>query len=75
MGLVNIEQFVAGPPILMSFVMDHNFEVYNLGLSGNWNKETTRGQIFENSPWGLAASALSLATNALATGLVLYKAW
>lgn len=73
-GLVNLQEIVSGRVSPGVFQPEGNFEVYNLGLSGQWDT-STGAQIFENSKPGLAAAILSFSTNAIATCLVVYKAW
>ena len=42
--------------------------VFNIG-------DVYSGSLYQMNPFGFAASVLSLATNAVATGLIGYKAW
>ena len=74
-GIVNIRQLVAGPTLVEEFQTEKSFEVYNYGWNSGRGERLSGGQILEDSASGLAASILSLSTNAIATSLVMYKAW
>ena len=72
---MNIHQLVAGPTIVEVFQTEKSFEVYNYGWNSGRGERLSGGQLLEDSTSGLAASILSLSTNAVATALVMYKAW
>ena len=72
--MVNIQQLVQGSVPAAVFSYGSSTAAYNVG-EGQLSATKAPGQIFEGTIAGLAAAVLSLASNLVATGFIVYKAW